>query len=301
MLRWARPLLGTLVEIGLAADDYDRGQQAIDAAFQQVARIHSLMSFHDPASELSRLNRVLPGQTVPVEPELYEVLAAALRFARLSDGLFDPAVAPRLCELGYLPHHDFIRADTGNWRDIELLPDNQVRLHRAVHLDLGGIAKGYAVDRALACLREMDIQQAVINAGGDLAALGEASVPVHVRHPLDPTIYLQLAELRGGAVATSAGYFSARLLSDGWVTPLLNPHNRECLGQSVSISVFAADCMSADALTKVVAADHERAATMLARCGAHACVLQVDTTEKVQHTWLAMGMPAESCRNDRRL
>lgn len=297
MLRRARPLLGTLVEIGLATDDLELGQQAISAAFEQVAQVQRLMSFHDEASELSRLNRAMPGQVVPVAPELHAVLAASLRFASLSAGLFDPTVAPRLCELGYLPRHDFIRAETGNWRDIELLPDNRVRLHRSVHLDLGGIAKGYAVDRALASLQAMGIRQAVVNAGGDLAALGETAVPVHVRHPLDPTQYLHLAELRGGAVATSAGYFSARHFQDGWVTPILNPHSHECLGREVSISVFAADCMTADALTKVVAADPARAGTLLAHCGAHACVLQADAEANPQSMWLPAAMTFEQTKH----
>ncbi len=294
-LRRARPLLGTLVEIGLTADDADRGQQAINAAFEQVARIQRLMSFHDPASELSRLNGAMPGEVLSVTPELYAVLSAALRFAHLSDGLFDPTVAPRLCTLGYLPRHGFIGDGVGDWRDIELLPGNRVCLHRPLHLDLGGIAKGYAVDRALACLRERGIDQAVVNAGGDLAVLGETAVPVHVRHPHDPIRYLHLAELRRGAVASSAGYFSARQHLGAWVTPLLNPRSQACLGLDVSISVFAADCMTADALTKVVAADPDGADAVLASCAAHACVLRIDEGATVMPTWLSGRAWREPC------
>ncbi len=298
--RRARPLLGTLVEIGLTADDADLGQQAISAAFEQVARIHRLMSFHDPASELSRLNSAMPGEVLHVTPELYAVLSAALRFAHLSGGLFDPTVAPRLCALGYLPRHGFIGDGAGDWRDIELLPENRVCLHRPVHLDLGGIAKGYAVDRALVCLRERGIEQAVVNAGGDLAVVGEVAVPVHVRHPLDPIRYLHLAELRGGAVATSAGYFSTRRHGDAWVTPLLNPHSQACLGLDVSISVFAADCMTADALTKVVAADPDGAGAVLVRCGAHACLLRSDEGAAVMPLWLSGSAQQEPCSLERK-
>src|SRR5271154_375156 len=103
-VRRARPLLGTLVEVGVA----DRRpacqlHAAIDAAFACIERVHALMSFHLPDSELRRLNRDAVRHPQSVDPHTYAVFETALRIAELSDGAFDPCVAPRLEEWGLLP------------------------------------------------------------------------------------------------------------------------------------------------------------------------------------------------------
>lgn len=287
--RRARPLLGTLVDIAAEGDDAAHLTEAVSAAFAEVERVHRLMSFHDPASELSQLNRMAHRRAVTVSQPTFEVLAAALRFAALSDGLFDPTVAPRLCEWGYLPRHAGVPEAAGDWRDIEPGPGAAVRFRRPVQLDLGGIAKGYAVDRALARLRRAGVRRAVVNAGGDLALFGDAPQPVHVRHPREPGRCLRLAELREGAVATSAGYFSARRRGGGWISPLLHPRSRAPLALDASVSVLAADCMSADALTKVVAADPAGAAALLERCGATACRVEPAGPGRASALWLGAG------------
>jgi FAD:protein FMN transferase len=106
IVRRARPLLGTFVEIAVSGASPEGMDAAVDAAFDAVATVHGLMSFHDDGSDVSRLNREAFAGPVTVHPWTFEVLAAALDLHRRSAGVFDVAVAPVLQELGLLPRHD---------------------------------------------------------------------------------------------------------------------------------------------------------------------------------------------------
>lgn len=283
--RRARPLLGTIVEVVL--EDVPPGMDAraaFEAAFAAVAQVQALMSYHDPASEVSRINREGHEQAVPVSEDTWRVLEAALAFSRASEGLFDISVAPTLAGLGFLPRHrDQPRADAwASWRDIELLADRRVRLERRLRIDLGGIAKGYAVDRAVAALRAQGVASGSVNAGGDLRFLGALPRTVYLRHPAGPTTLLPV-QLHRPAAATSAGYFQQRRHAGRRVTPLIDPRTRRACAGEFSVTVSAADCMSADALTKVVHADLHGAAAVLRRFGAEAHVLAPSTDADPRH------------------
>lgn len=115
------------------------------------------------------------------------VLSKAKEFFESSDGLFDCGVGAQLLEWGLLPGQVLLKANAASSiADLILLPDHGVRLQRPACMDLGGIAKGFAVDRATDVLCESGIVSAVVNAGGDLRVLGELDEMLHVRHPSDP-------------------------------------------------------------------------------------------------------------------
>ncbi|MDP2028034.1 MAG: FAD:protein FMN transferase [Thiobacillus sp.] len=266
----AQPWLGTLVEIAASGPDQGARSAATDRAFARVASIHAAMGFHDAASELSQLNRNAARDWVALSGDMAQVLAAVCEFAAASDGVFDPSIAPWLVASGQLPRHPGCAHHAApDWRAIEFDGD-RVRFTQPLLLDLGGIAKGYAVDAALAVLRDAGLSRARVNAGGDLARFGDAAAPVLVRHPLYPTQMLQLAALQNGAVATSAGYYQ------NGASPLRHPKNGAELCRHDSISVLAPDCMTADALTKIVAAEPARAPALLARYHAQALRLAVE-------------------------
>jgi len=265
----AQPWLGTLVEIAAEGPSPTKVNEAIKRAFARVAAIHAAMSFHDAGSELSRVNRHAARDWVALSDDLARVFGAALDFAAASDGLFDPSVAPWLVETGHLPRHPDMPADaTPGWRAVELDGD-RVRFARPLLVDFGGIAKGYAVDEALAVLRDAGMASARVNAGGDLARFGGSPEPIRVRHPSQPTLSLHLADLQNGAVATSAGYYQAEAAA----SPLRHPHTGGELCRTLSVSVLAPTCLAADALTKVVAADPLCASALLGRHGAQAILI----------------------------
>ena len=264
----AQPWLGTLVEIAAEGPDPAMTNAAIKHAFARIAAIHGAMSFHDPDSELSCVNRHAARDWVALSADLAQVFQAALEFAAAGDGLFDPSVAPWLVETGHLPRHPCMPDAAPDWRAIKLDGD-RVRFARPLLVDFGGIAKGYAVDAALAVLRDAGMANARVNAGGDLARFGGSAEPVRVRHPAQPTLSLPLADLQNGAVATSAGYYQAEAAA----SPLRHPHTGSELCRTLSVSVLAPTCLAADALTKIVAADPQRAPALLGRHGAQAILI----------------------------
>lgn len=274
----ARPLLGSMVEISASSPDTDRTLKAVNAAFAAVAQVHKLMSYHELASDVSRINSSAFYGAVRVHPWTHSVLQRAREISAVSDGLFDISIAPQLSRLGFLPRHQGFPRIVGrsDWRNIELLSDDRVRLTGRLRIDLGGIAKGYAVDRAVEALEAAGATAGHVNAGGDLRLFGTEVQAIHVRKPLDPTGLIALAELREGAVATSAAYYASKRVRGRQVSPHIQALTREAISTTDSVTVVATDCMTADALTKVVLADAARAAPVLERFNARALIVRQD-------------------------
>jgi thiamine biosynthesis lipoprotein len=223
------------------------------------------MSFHEDTSDLSRLHREAAHAAVPVDARTYDVIAMALSIAAQSDGCFDPTVAGRLVERGLLPRpRDSVAPAPGaDWRDIELLDRMRVRFRRPLWLDLGGIAKGHAVDRALAVLRARGARAACVNAGGDLRRFG--AMPERVSLRLSPRVVAPEVEVTDAAVATSAVDASLRERTH------VDGRSGRCV-RARAASVVAEDCMIADALTKVLLVDAKRGEQLLLRYRASACL-----------------------------
>jgi FAD:protein FMN transferase len=260
-----RPMLGTYVVIGTARHDAVSAQ-AVAAAFDGIERVQRWMSFHDPASELSRLNRSAYETAQAVSPATRRVLRAALGLARASEGRFDPTVAGRLVTAGFLPAPAAERVDAkARWSDVRWLPDGRIRFDKRLWLDLGGIAKGFAVDLAVRILWQHGLRSGVVNAGGDLRVFG-ASRQIDVRDPTAPQHSIPLLRVQDAAVATSAGYFSPIPGN----TALMDADSGQSLGLASSVTVCAPRAIWADALTKVVLADEAIAVRLLRRLHAQA-------------------------------
>ena len=266
MRKRARPLLGTLVEVRAQGASATAFEVAADAAFDAVAQVHALMSFHEPGSDLRRIARAHAGERLAVHPHTAALLTRAQRWARVSDGAFDAGCAPRAVESGWLPLTDDA-ATPGQMPFEEALEveGNDVLVHAPVWLDFGGIAKGYAVDLAVAKLRRAGVHTGAVNAGGDLRVFGTLEETVHVRSPFDPSELWPLAALRDSACATSAsGEVVARMsASDHTPAPC-------------SVTVLAPTACAADALTKIVWQQGERAGSLLRKARARALVVRAD-------------------------
>lgn len=277
----ARPLLGTVVAMRVEGDARTV-EAVVERAFDAIAQVQRCMSFHDPASELSRLNRDAAHAPQPVCAPLWRVLRASLALARASDGRFDPSVGWRMVRRRQLPAPVGAGevAEDADWRDVELGVARTVRFRKPLWLDLGGIAKGHAVDRAVAVLRAAGMRGGIVNAGGDLRAFGETLETIRVRDPAAPASTCPVLVLRDGAVATSAGYFSAgeagNALLDG-------RRGGADIADDVSATVCAPRAIWADALTKVVLADAAAALPLLRRLGAQAMLLRADGSRRRLH------------------
>lgn len=275
-MRRARPLLGTIVDITAEGDTVLSA--AIEAAFAAIIEVQRLMSFHDAKSDVSRINDARPCEEISIDPHTFRVLRFARELSEISGGLFDVTTAPVLVANGFLPRPDKeVMPIDASYRDLLLLPGNRVRWRRKGWIDLGGVAKGYAIDCAIAALRLHCVMTGIVNAGGDLRCFGSLQ-PIHVRYPEEPTMLVCLGLLSDAAIATSAGYFSRIDNGVRPIEPLVDPRRRHCANWNGSISVIAPDCMVADALTKVAALSPHSVPDILRHFDAQAVLIDRDGT-----------------------
>ncbi len=280
-LRRCRPCLGTFVEVTVECDDPAEANAGIESAYEAVAQVQRLMSAHDSRSELNQLNRTAHLRAVKVHPWTYEVLAEAHTLHVRSGGLFNIAIGGELERLGYLPEGTVRLARQGEPFEaeetlVELMSDNRVRFRKPLRLDLGGIAKGFAVDQAVLALERAGFVNGMVNAGGDLRVFGAKPRRIHIRHPETPGELLPLVEISNRALCTSADYFSRKSVGGREVAPLIDPLTGQSCASKVSVSVAAQTALHADGLTKVVSLAGGAASAVLEDYGAHAFILQPD-------------------------
>lgn len=274
-VRRARPLLGTFVEICAGGTRKDKLHRAIDKAFEAIALVQRLMSFHDEASDISQINRLAFKYPVLVHPFTYEVLKTAQEISIQTNGLFDCTIAPLLIRWKYLPRVNNSRnALDGNFRDLELFPSCKVRFRKPLAIDLGGIAKGFAVDQAVKELKKQGIPYGSVNAGGDLKIFGNKKQPLYVRSVKNAGNIFLLGFARQVAFATSAHYFSQKQWQRKQVSAIVNPRDHSPCLNPVSVSVFAPFCMVADALTKAVMLEGNPRASFLKKFSARAILFE---------------------------
>ena len=285
--RWVRrtvPVMGTLATAVVATRFEAAGHAGLDAAFAELRRIEDLMSRFKADSDVGRVNRSPIGVTVPISPETAEVVRAALGWAQATEGRFDPCLGrlSRLWDPGpdaRPPSADQLAGLRGRelWRAIELGGDPGAPWLRRDHvdaaLDLGGIAKGYGVDRAARVLEAVGVRSALVNVGGDLMALGTGpggrAWRIGIRDPRDPESVVGDFDVEDRAVATSGDYLRGfshggrryhHLLDPRSGTPIQAPYR--------SLTIEADDVISADAAaTAAFAAADDLADSVSQRSG----------------------------------
>jgi len=247
--RRMRPLLGTFVEIGASGNDAYT-LSAIESAFSVIADVHARLSFQQRDSELSQLNSA-PGEWVPMSTHSLRVLRLARSMMRASGQIFDCTLGGALIARGVLPNHapnkDFLLC--GNADDIDITA-GRARLKRPVRITLDGIAKGYAVDCAIAVLKRHGLSRGGVNAGGDMRVFGDRVVPVLQRQS-DGSIK-SLGGLRAGAIATSHVAPAPDADLPGFILGS-GDSATHAPRQGGVFSVIARHAWRADALTKVAA------------------------------------------------
>lgn len=270
-----KPLLGTYVEVSLSSAEASDDQllAASEAVYGQIQIVQNLMSFHNPLSELSQINNKAFEQKVEISPHVHTVLSTALKLSALSDGLYDISVAKSLVEANCLPHHNYLLG-MGSWEDIQLGSDT-VQFDKNIIIDLGGIAKGYAVDLAFDYLLKLPTKfsQIIINAGGDMRMLNWQEQHVGIKHPSkwNRTKIIR-HKMQNTALATSV---PGRGSQSSFV---VDPRTQKRVRNNKSVSIFADKCLLADALTKLIYLAPERV-DILKRFNAHG--LSINTRGKI--------------------
>ena len=277
---FTQPQMGMPFRLVLYAPDQATAETAAAAAFSRVKQLNNILSDYDPDSELSRLSQTSgQGINVPVTADLWRVLARAQELAARSDGAFDVTVGPVISlwrkarREKQFPREDLLaeaRTRVG-WKNLQLNPGRHTArlLMTGMRLDLGAIAKGYAVDEALRVMREHGIGRALVNCGGDMA-MGDPPpgrrgwrVEIAALDAPDapPDKYVSLAN---AALATSGDTFQRLELDGRRYSHIVDPHTGIGLTDHSLVHVIARNCLTADSLaTAISVLGPERGLTLL--------------------------------------
>ncbi len=256
-------IMGTLVEITISHSDPDIIQAVTTQAFDEMKRIELLMSTYLPDSEISRINRAAGKNAIPVSPEVEEVIREGLYWAEQSGGAFDITIEPLVQlwdfdgEKEIIPGKNTLRktASLVNYRNIEI-KDHTVRLKkRGMAINVGGLAKGYAVDRAISILRGM-VPNGIVNAGGDMFAFGQKNKQtpwnIGLQHPRKPTDLLAAFAVKNQAVATSGDYQRYFIKNGVRYHHIFDPQTGKPARLMISATIITTEVVDADALATAV-------------------------------------------------
>ncbi|HKT71730.1 MAG TPA: FAD:protein FMN transferase [Steroidobacteraceae bacterium] len=254
-------IMGTRIYVEVWHDDPAKGDEAIEAVMAEMRRIDELMSHYKPQSQLSQINARAYQEPVSVDPELFDLIKLSLHFSEITAGAFDITYA----SVGHLydyPHHvkpteSQIQAalPAVNWRNL-LLDEKRHSIrfeHAGMRIDLGGIGKGYAVDRGIALLQARGIQHAVVTAGGDSRIIGDhMGRPwlVGIRNPDDKTKVVTRIPLVDTAMSTSGDY--ERYFEENGVRyhHIIDPHTGHSASKVRSATILGPTATETDGMSK---------------------------------------------------
>jgi FAD:protein FMN transferase len=254
-------IMGTRVYVQLWAEDPVKGDAAIEAVMAEMRRIDELMSHYKPESELSQINERANREPVKVDKELFDLIKLSTHYSQITEGAFDITYA----SVGYLydypkhihPTEEQIKnaLPAVNWRNMLLDEEHHtVRFeHPGMRIDLGGIGKGYAVDRGIDILKARGIAHAVVTAGGDSRIIGDhmgREWLVAIRHPDDPTKVITRIPLTDAAMSTSGDY--ERYFDEGGVRyhHIIDPRTGHSASKVRSATIIAPTATQTDGMSK---------------------------------------------------
>ena len=291
-VRYAVPAMGTVAELVAVHRDERYARGALRAAAEELRRVEALMTRFAAGSDVGRANRLAAREAVAVSPETARVVGEALRWAEASGGGFDPALALAV-DLWDVKHRsappppEQVRRMAGRGLHRRVGIEGSATAPRLVfgepevQLDLGGIAGGYGVDRAVAVLREWGIANGFVNLGGDIYALGVAEDgdpwTVGVRSPLDPASLVGSVRLSDRAIATSGDYEQFFEHGGRRYHHILDPATgAPRLSETHSVTVEADSCLAVDAATTACfGLGAEAARALLARAAPGAALVHL--------------------------
>ena len=257
---WTARTMGTYVRVAIVTTDSAAAAPSARHALAVFARVDSLMSNWTPTSEVARINRDAAATATPVHPEVGVVIEAALRLWRESDGAYDITVEPLVRAWGFLGGPRRVPADHEIRSALAHVGAGHVRYDRetrrlefadpGVRIDLGGIAKGYAVDVAAESLKAHGVKDALVDLSGNMVALGHPSGAggwrIGVRDPRDRIPYVARLSITGEAISTS-GQYEQFIAQDGQTYGhILNPRTGRPAEGLISVTVVSPSAMECD-------------------------------------------------------
>ncbi len=266
-------VMGTIARITLV-DGAD--ERAFDAGFAAFERVDASMSLYRATSDLVRLNAHAADHAEPVDPELFDCLARSRAMSDLTDGAFDVTILPLLRAWGAYPALDYLaagRPDAVGWEALMLDPAaHTVRFQRrGMGIDLGAVAKGFALDRARDAMVASGVATAVLDLGGELLLVGagpDGAWRIAVRDPATPDASLGVLVFDRAEAISTSGNYERDFAAEGWRTPshVFDPRTARPVRPGLAVTVWAPDATTADALsTALLVLGPAAAAPVLAR------------------------------------
>lgn len=256
--------MNTVATIQLYSEDPARIEQGFNVVQDTFREVETLCNPYNPESELAKLNANASKHAVICSPELWDLLAHARKFYQISKGGFDVTITPLMRlwgfhrKVGQIPSEQEI----ANAKDLvgldQVLFDESARSVRfpkdGMSIDLGGIAKGWALDRAAERLAKIGIQRGTIDLGGNVRALKQAPpnrkfYQAGVRDPFQKNQYFATTELLNAAIATSGSYERFSVINGKQYSHIINPKTGYPVENMISVTIVAEDGVTSDALS----------------------------------------------------
>jgi thiamine biosynthesis lipoprotein len=262
-------LMDTVVEVKVCHRNKAKAEEAIDSAMEEIRRVEQKMSCFLPGSEVSKINREallerakgspLAGGWIAVSDELFSLLSEAIRLSNLTKGRFDITIYP-LCRIWKFERDNVEVPDKEeiekkkrlvNYNNM-VIENGKIKFaKRGMGIDLGGIAKGYAVDAAIRVLKEKNVESAMVNAGGDIYVLGRKQGKpwrIGIRHPRKGGEILGIVEVEDKAIVTSGDYERYFFSEGKRYHHILNPKTGYPANECQSVTIVAKKATIADGL-----------------------------------------------------
>jgi len=256
--------MGTVYTVVAYGRDRNYLAEVVNEVFEEIDRLDAQMSNYKPASELSAINREAARRDVLVEPRLFQLIQDCMRYSAETGGAFDLTIGPSMKHWGFFRGHGRLPSPAEmaqvlkriGYRHLKLdLVRRTIRFDEGgIELDLGGIAKGYAVDRAVEILRSNGVTSALVSSGtSSIYALGsppgERGWKVTVRDPYDAHKAGDIFHLQNYSLSISGSYEKFFKIGGRLYCHIMNPHTGGPVENMLSTAVLAPSTTQSDALS----------------------------------------------------
>jgi thiamine biosynthesis lipoprotein len=272
-------MMGTSITIAVYSENSIDAEGVVAKAFEEMAEIEREMNYRRPQSELYGLNQSPSHQGGKVSPALFGIIRKSIHFSNLTNGAFDVTLLPLTLlwndhlKKNKIPGSTKIRRQSSLVGYENLILNEQegtIRFKKpGMMVDLGGIAKGYAVDRAIALLISEGVERAFVEAGGDLYTIGspsdsEKTWPIGIKHPRNPDELILVINTSKEGIATSGNYHHSTIIEGRRCHHILDPRTGIEAKGMMSVTVIAEDTMT---MSVTVIAEDTMTADVLATAG----------------------------------
>ena len=276
--RMMRPMMGTLVEILWRGPQASSRYGQVEHVMDHMASLAAALSLKNTASDVAAVNAAAGQKAVPVSEAFIEVVTKSLEISQLTDGAFDITVGAletawgdiQWDQGGRLPQHHEIQSALSKVGYKQIAVNHQERTiflkSKGIRLDLGGIAKGYIIESGLQALKRIGLENVLINAGGDIGALGRKNDPpwrIGLQDPFEKGRLLGVFFINTGTVVTSGSYERFYQTPEGTFTHIFNPSTGRPVKEIISVTILADDAAFADGLATALMVKSREAGTAL--------------------------------------